>query len=223
MGNIVLSIALCVLLPFLLLSVYLDKRGRRMMLAMAAGIVACLLAYFINKTLKAALSADSGYYSSTFAPLVEEVLKSIPILVLSAIFRRGRRGSASLAFAVGAGFCVVENFFYLVSGVEELQLVWVISRAVGTGLMHCMSSTVLGLGIFYGRKEKRMRLQCISASLALSVIYHGLYNLLVQSESLQLVGLALPLCTYLFLFVFLNRHELHKLLPEEGASSAGRK
>jgi len=215
MGNIVLSIALCVLLPILLLCVYLDERGRRMMVAMASGILACLLAYYINRTLKAAFFVDSVYYSDILAPIVEEILKFIPILVFGVIFNRGRRGSVALAFSVGVGFCVVENFFYLVSGIEDLSIVWVISRAIGTGLMHCMSSAVLGLGTFYGRKEKRLGFQCISASLALSVIYHGLYNLLVKSESLQFIGLAIPLLTYLLLFIFLNHHELYKLLPEE--------
>ena len=215
MGNVVLSIVLCILLPLMLLFVYMDPKNRRMLLAMGTGIVACLLVYFINSGLKRLLPMEGSAYSATFVPVVEEFLKFIPIFILSSVYRQDRRDTAALAFSVGVGFCVVENYCYLISGAEKAKLLWVISRAVGTGLMHCMSAAVLGLGIFYGMKEKRIRLQCIGASFCFAVMYHGLYNLLVQSPTLQAIGLVLPLCTYLFLFIFLTHNELHKLLPEE--------
>jgi len=92
--------------------------------------------YWINGYVIDALGWDLTAYSRYAAPIIEEGLKASVMVFL---FRTHRIGflvdSAILGFAVGAGFGVVENFYYLYMASDAHIAVWVV-RGFGTAIMH---------------------------------------------------------------------------------------
>ena len=79
---------------------------------------------------------DFTVYTRYVAPLIEEALKA---LVIWALMRENRIGflvdAAILGFAVGAGFAIFENMYYLTI-LPDLKLGTWIVRGFGTAIMH---------------------------------------------------------------------------------------
>lgn len=118
---------------------------RSLLMSLVAGIVAALLCLFMNASLMLATGIDSVTYSRTIAPLVEEIVKAVYIIVLIRSRRVGFMVDAAIqGFAVGAGFAVLENAVYLIARPEAGILVWLI-RGLGTAMMHGASTSIVGI------------------------------------------------------------------------------
>src|SRR4029078_7337658 len=79
---------------------------------------------------------DFENYSRYGAPLVEESIKSVVVLVLIRTRRIGFLVDASvLGYAVGAGFATVENLYYLSTLTDPHMAVWIV-RGFGTAILH---------------------------------------------------------------------------------------
>jgi hypothetical protein len=109
---------------------------RRIFFALAAGGGAALLCYFLNSAAFQLFPAYADSYARFGAPLIEELAKGTYWMLLIASAQVGFMIDAGIcAFAVGAGFSLVENLFYLqqptTHGVGVSTL-----RGFGTALMH---------------------------------------------------------------------------------------
>lgn len=84
-------------------------------------------------------------YTRFVAPIVEEGLKALVIIVL---MRHNRIGflvdAAILGFAVGAGFAIFENLYFL-SIVPDTQLGTWIVRGFGTAIMHGAATAIFAI------------------------------------------------------------------------------
>ena len=84
-------------------------------------------------------------YTRYVAPFVEEALKASIIIVL---MRRNRIGflvdAAILGFAVGAGFAIFENMYYL-QIIPDTQLGTWIVRGFGTAIMHGGATAIFAI------------------------------------------------------------------------------
>ena len=84
-------------------------------------------------------------YTRYVAPLVEEALKAAIIIVL---IRRNRIGflvdAAIFGFAVGAGFAIFENMYYL-QILPDMQLGTWIVRGFGTAIMHGGATAIFAI------------------------------------------------------------------------------
>jgi RsiW-degrading membrane proteinase PrsW (M82 family) len=82
-------------------------------------------------------------YSRYVAPWIEEALKAIVMIVLFRINRIGYKLDAVISgFAIGAGFSVVENVFYLIMFPDYGMGTWLV-RGLGTAVMHGTTLAVL--------------------------------------------------------------------------------
>lgn len=111
------------------------------------------LTYLINTSVNNALSDMVGSYRSyrtvvtVTAPIVEEILKSLILIyfIRQPSFRYAVDG-AIYGFAVGIGFAVIENVFYL-SSTPDAALSLAISRVLSTSLMHATASAMVGISL----------------------------------------------------------------------------
>ena len=71
-----------------------------------------------------------------------------------------------------------------------------IVRAFGAGLMHGMCTLLVGVGISFVRKKSKLFVVGTFALLSTAITYHGIYNMLVQSDY-QTIGYLLPITTYI--------------------------
>jgi protease PrsW len=196
------AVALSPVLVFLALLVLLDSfklvSVRSVLVALLAGAAAAVAAGHVNGWLLGAAGLDPAALSRYVAPPVEEALKALWVVVL---LRRGRIGflvdAAILAFAVGAGFALVENVEYLRALAEPRALLWLV-RGFGTAILHGATTAVFAIlaKLLSDRRPDRPLAALVPGLLAATAA-HSLYNHSLVSPllaaALLLVGLPLLL------------------------------
>lgn len=206
------ALAVSVLPVFLFLGalVLLDSykliTPRAILLAVAAGAAAALTGYAINVSLRPALGLDIAPYSMYVAPVVEEVLKAAYVVWL---LRRNKVGfvvdAAIYGFAVGTGFALLENIYYLPVHPNPTIWTWIV-RGFGTALMHGGATAILAMiSRTIQNRAPVFRLSLMLPGLAAAVVLHSLYNQFLVAPLLAtaLIVLVFP---YIMMFLF-NKSE----------------
>lgn len=109
------------------------------------GATAALFCMLVNLFMIRVLDIDIRLYSRYIAPCIEEAAKALFVLHLISRKRIGFLVDAAIhGAAVGAGFAVVENIYYLYNLAEPSLLVWFI-RGFGTAIMHASCTTLFAI------------------------------------------------------------------------------
>ena len=196
MDNLVYILFICLVAPLALMALMLRKRSRLLVGYMLIGIFVSLFVSELNTFLLEWCGGDSLYVTTTITPISEEIVKALPILFYAIVFSDDRDKVLPIAFALGVGFAMFENMVILVQHVEVVTVGWAIIRGFATALMHAVCTVVVGYGICFVKKRKKLFVSGIFALLALAMIYHGIFNMLVQSDY-QYFGFFLPGVTYI--------------------------
>ena len=189
-----LALGLLPVTLFLLVLIYLDSyklvRFRRILLLIGVGCAAAALSFVGNQ-----------FVPHWAAPVLEEVLKAAIIVVLMRARRIGFLVDAAIqSFAIGAGFALVENLYYLAALPSSSVGLWLI-RGFGTALMHGGTSAMFAV-ISKGATQRldRPKLRSFLPGLAVASLLHAAFNRFVMFPLLAtlFVLLALPLLLTLF-------------------------
>lgn len=201
MARIAFAPALMALLPvlaFLCLLLYLDSyklvRVRTVLLVLSCGAVLAVIAYPINAFLLAATAFDVTTFVRYVGPVSEELLKT---LVVVALFRMNRVGflvdAAIVGFAIGTGFSVMENLYYLRSFPDAGMGTWIV-RGFGTALMHGGSTALVAVsGLALLERTGRMSVRNFVPGLVVAVVVHSAYNHLLLWPKTATVAMLLVL------------------------------
>lgn len=191
--------------------------GLRPVLAtIGAGALAAAACYGINLALLGALPVDFGTYSRFIAPLVEELLKGALIVYL---IRRHAIGfpvdAAIFGFAIGAGFAVVENIYYLGVFRESHIVVWVV-RGFGTAIMHGGATAIFAI-VAHTLAEKRQAqgLAEFLPGLLLATIIHSVFNQFLFAPVYSTLGILLFLPPLMFIVFDRSERALQHWLAED--------
>ena len=206
MTSLNVAVALLPVLLFLGLLVFLDSFKlvslRSVLVALLAGALAALAGAQANGWILDATGLPTSALSRYVAPLVEEALKAVWIVLL---LRRGRVGflvdAAILGFAVGAGFALVENVEYLRALAEPRLLLWLV-RGFGTALLHGATTAIFAiLGKVLADRHPGRPLLALLPGLLVAALAHSLYNHSLVSPLLA-AGLLLVGLPVLLVLVF---------------------
>jgi len=159
-----------------LIDSYKLVRPKAVMFALLAGLLAAVASYYLNGWLRPASGLSVEGYSRYLAPLTEEGLKAIWLGYIVFSDRVGFAvDSAILGFAVGAGFAVFENLYFL-SALDLGTQTWVI-RGFGTAIMHGVTTTVFAVILKTLQREgSRSKIQAVIGAFILAAILHSIYN-----------------------------------------------
>ena len=141
------AVALIPVLVMLCIFIWLDafalmSRGEVLVL-LALGAVGALVAWPLSGRLLDTLPIGFSLYSRFVAPWIEEAIKAAIILTLFRLNRIGYKLDAVISgFAIGAGFSVVENIFYLTMFPNYGTGTWLV-RGFGTAIMHGTTLAIL--------------------------------------------------------------------------------
>ena len=196
MDNLVYILFICLVAPMILMLLLLRKRSRRLVGYMVIGICVSLFVSEFNTLLLGLFHGDTSYVTTTITPISEEIMKAIPVLFYALVFSDNRDRVVSIAFATGIGFGMFENMVILVQNIENVTLSWAIIRGLSTALMHGICTVAIGYGICFVKKRRKLFFCGTFALLSLACIYHGIFNMLVQSTYKNL-GFVLPALTYI--------------------------
>ena len=184
-----------VFVPILLMAGLIEKRARQPIIFVLTGIFASVFAAEVNGLLSGILPMEVYDVTIIVTPITEEILKAIPILFYATVLEAKKEKVFTAAMAVGIGFAVLENAFYLLND-ASFNMIDAVIRAFGAGLMHGMCTLLVGVGISFARTKNKIFVVGTFALLSTAITYHGIYNMLVQSE-LEVVGFLLPMSTYI--------------------------
>ena len=196
MENIAYILFICLVAPMLFMVLMLRGRSRLLVGYMLLGVFVSLFVSELNTILLSQCGGDMLYVSTTVTPVTEEIVKAIPILFYAVVFSDNRDRVMPIAFATGVGFAMFENMVILTQNVENVTIGWAIIRGFSTALMHAVCTVAVGYGICLVKKRPKLFRCGTFALLTLASIYHGIFNMLIQSEY-KYLGFFLPAVTYI--------------------------
>lgn len=174
-------IGLLPVLLFLAALLYLDSYKlvslKAVLLVIAAGSLMTVLAYFLNGFLLDTSGIGYGRFSRYVSPATEELLKAA---IIACLFFSHRIGflvdSAIMGFAVGAGFAVAENFYYLYNTPQSNLGVWIV-RGFGTAIMHGGVTATFAI-LAQALSERNMRISPVRylPGLIVAIALHSIFN-----------------------------------------------
>ena len=218
MDNIIYILFVSIFVPIMLMAMLVEKRARLPILFMLFGIFVSVFASEVNGLLAQALPMDMYSITVIVTPVTEEILKALPILYYAIVISDKRERLFTASMATGVGFAILENAFYLLN-YPNFSMLSAIIRAFGAGLMHGMCTLLVGVGISFVKKKSKLFAVGTFGLLSTAIVYHGIYNILIQSEY-SIVGALLPIATYIpFLIWRLRiklRHVLRAVEKEQG-------
>jgi len=147
----------------------------RIAVALAYGVSAAGISYLINTLAFRVFPAEGFTWFG--APLVEEFAKAGYWIFLIATARVAFMVDAGIcAFAVGAGFALAENTFYL-QGLDVSGVAVSILRGFGTGLMHGGVGAIAAMVTVYISERWRWRGPTLFLpGLLAAIMIHSLFN-----------------------------------------------
>ena len=201
-----LIIYLCIVLPIIpVIFALKDKYSRNFLIYTIIGLTVCLVSAQINTLLVQAFNIDMLNYSVSISPIIEEILKVIPIIYFVILFAKDDEQILPLAFAIGIGFGILESIVVYINSEVQLDVGWAIVRGLGASLMHSACTAMITIGISYEFHNKKCHLEGIIGLLSAAIIYHATFNVFVQSKY-SIIALLMPL----LLFVPINYIEYKK-------------
>ena len=195
MDNLIYMLFVSIFVPILLMAGLVEKKARQPIVFVLIGIFVSVFASEVNGLMVALLPMSIFELTIIVTPITEEILKAIPILLFAVVLSAKKEALFTASMAVGIGFAVLENAFYLLS-YSSFNMFDAIIRAFGAGLMHGMCTLLVGVGISFVKKKSKMFVVGTFALLSTAITYHGIYNMLVQSDY-RGIGYLLPIATYI--------------------------
>jgi hypothetical protein len=186
----------------LALDSYKLVRLRLVVAVLVAGALAAVLGMQVNGVIAERFDLSFAQLTRYVAPPVEETLKAAIVVVLLGTNRVGFLIDAAICgFAVGTGFSVVENLWYLQLLPDAGLGVWLV-RGFGTALMHGGASALFAiLTLALLERHGRLRARTLLPGLLVATALHSAFNHFFLSPFLSTVGILLvlpPLLAYAF-------------------------
>ena len=206
--NIIYILFVSIFVPILLLTLLVDRRARFPMIFMLIGIFVSVFTAELNGLLSTLLGMDAYNVTIIVTPITEEFFKALPILYYAVVISDKRQELFTASMATGIGFAVLENAYYLLS-FPGFSMLNAVIRAFGAGLMHGMCTLLVGVGISFVKRKRNLFAVGTFGLLSTAIVYHGIYNILIQSEY-SIVGALLPITTYIPFFIWRLRVRLRQ-------------
>ena len=179
------NVFLCIASPLLIAALCMGKRQRKFFLFCLAGMGACLLSAYINTFFAALYRADTFTTTTEIAPVVEEVMKFLPLLFYLLIFEPKREQIKNTAVVIALSFATFENVCYLIqNGAGHFSFIFF--RGIGTG-------AIVGGGLAYVWQRTWLKIAGTCGLLGAAITFHAIYNLLIAyGSAAQYIAYLLP-------------------------------
>ena len=206
MENVNLILFICLFIPMRMMLFIFKGQSRLICGFLLMGMFACVFSGEINGLIMNTYNLDINNVSINIAPLVEEIVKAFPIILVSLLYKPTKQQIGEYALSVGVGFATLENITILM-GSQSISFMYAFLRAIGAGMMHGICTLAVGFGISFINTRRKLFYTGTAALLTMASIYHAAYNCLVQS-TYQSFGFILPLMTFVPLIIILRKKDI---------------
>lgn len=179
MLNLTAAVApvLCLLALLMLMDSFKLVPIRFVISALAAGAIAALVALALHLQLIDGFGMPITLVTRVTAPIVEELFK-LAFVIYAVRFRRVGFpvDAAIVGFAVGTGFAVVENAYYLLAVDSPGVVLWLV-RGFGAAILHGTATAIAAIvaQALAARRHGQGLAVFVPGALA-AIALHGLYN-----------------------------------------------
>jgi protease PrsW len=173
-----------------------------LLLCLLWGILSAGISYYTNIFLSGHFSLSFESLSRYFAPLIEELLK---FLILLLLVRKKQIGfmidAAIYGFAIGTGFALIENLYYFIQLGDGFHPMLAIVRGFGTAIMHGGTVSICAIIIIEGVHRYNNILRAAIPGILTAIFIHGIFNQFILNPMFQtlLILTLLPLAFYFVL------------------------
>lgn len=189
------NVLVCIAAPLFITMLCVGRKYRAAFVFCFAGMLVCLLSAYLNTFFTILYQADTMNAATQIAPVVEEIMKLLPLLFFLIVFEPDLQRFRLAAMLVAASFATFENICYLAENGAG-QMLFLLIRGFGTGAMHVVCGSAYSEGLRFVWHDRLLRSVCIPGILCVTIIYHAIYNLLVSAGgSVQVIGYCIPLFT----------------------------
>lgn len=159
------------------------------------GAVICLLCTYVNGFVTAVTGNFVEESVIRLTPVVEEVMKTLPLLFYVSVFLPKNHDIWRSTIALGIGFATFENCCHVIlSGADDFS--YMLIRGFAAGIMHVICSMIFGWSLTIIHTRRYLVALGVVATVCMCITYHAIYNLLVSSDGIwQMIGYALPMVT----------------------------
>lgn len=189
------NVLVCIAAPLFITMLCVGRKYRAAFVFCFAGMLVCLLSAYLNTFFTIIYQADTMNAATQIAPVVEEIMKLLPLLFFLIVFEPDLQRFRLAAMLVAASFATFENICYLAENGAG-HMLFLLIRGFGTGAMHVVCGSAYSEGLRFVWHDRLLRSVCIPGLLCVTIIYHAIYNLLVSvGDSVQVIGYCIPLFT----------------------------
>lgn len=199
-----LYLYLSITIPMCVVLVMSNSKMKTRVCFVIIGLTVALFCGELNGVIFKALPYSQDAYVTTFSPIVEEVFKMLPIIICAFTVKQKRQYLIENSIAVGVGFAILENAFVFASNVGNISFMTAILRAFGSGIMHVMTTLLIGFGLSFTIDRNKLYLSAPIGILATAIIYHSIYNYLVCCEY-YIAGFLMPALLVIPTMIFVKK------------------
>ena len=194
------NIFLCLALPMLLSLLFTSGSPRRFTLFVVLGMATCLLSAYVSSFFMGYYGADGTTTAIEIAPVCEEILKLLPLLLYFLIFEPDSHKLTPAAIGIAVGFATFENVCYLTENGAG-SFVFLLIRGMSAGALHLVCGILTGLALAYVFRRPWLTCTGTVGILGVCMVLHGIYNLLITADGFwQMVGYFFPSAIIVTLF-----------------------
>ena len=175
------NVFICMASPLLIAALCMGRRQAKFFLCCLAGMGACLLSAYINTFFAALYAADTIAATAEIAPVVEEVMKLLPLLFYLLVFEPEPVPIKNAAIIVALSFATFENVCCLVEN-GAANFTFLLIRGISAGALHILYGIFTGFAISYLFRRRWLALTGTVGVLGACVGFHAIYNLLVTAQ-----------------------------------------
>ena len=195
---------ICIAVPMAMMLIPIEKESRKIIVALLMGMFLCLFVSEVNGLLLHLTNSSMLYLTTNVTPITEELVKVLPVIYYASFFSDDRISITTVAFATGVGFAMLENIIILMQNISTANILFAMIRGFSTGLMHSITTMLIANFVPYIHTKRKLYLCGVLCTFNLAVVFHSVFNLLVESNSViaNRIGYFLPVSIYLVINVF---------------------
>ena len=195
-------IAICLCAPMILMVILAQKESRRIIFVLMVGMLTCVISSKINGFLMEHMEVFYlRLFNIYYAPIVEECVKFVPVFLYSIVAVRRGKYRIEYGMAVGVGFSILENVYYMLNNIKLISSwEWIFSRGFATALMHALCAAAVSYTLHISFQYRKMFLTGTMAALAMAMTYHSIFNALIYTKYKDII-IFVPITTYLILLL----------------------
>ncbi len=203
---------ICIAVPLGMMLIPIEKQSRKIVVALLMGMFLCLFVSEVNGLLLRVTKSTMLYLTTNVTPITEEFVKVLPVIYYAYIFSDDEKSVTTVAFATGVGFAMLENIIILMQHLASANFIFAMIRGFSTGLMHSITTMLVANFVPYIHKKKKLFLCGVLCSFNLAVVFHSVFNLLVEAESAvaNYIGYFLPVSIYMVINIFVLKKFVKK-------------